>query len=457
MRWARNLSFQTKLVGALLLVVLLVTALGYALVRVSVDRAFADLAARESRAYDQWIRNLITRYPGHRGGLEGIGQFLEGGPRPLGFVLADPQGRVVLARDEAMLEKVLSRQELAGGVAVDLPDGTRWTLVPLSRVPAYPLYERFMNAVDRALWAAGAVVAVLALALAWVLLRHFTGPLRRLSAAVSRIAGGDLGARVDAASGDELGRLSRSFNVMAESLEQAERSKRQMIADVAHELRTPITVLRTAVEGFEDGVLEPTPENLAALNDKIHLTARLIDDLQQLALADMGKLSLRREPFTLQEVVADIGSLIGPQVEDSGVRLTIGISAELPLAVGDRQRIQQVLLNLLSNAIRHTPQGGEIAITAQAEEPGGEPRIRVSVCDSGSGLSPEDETHAFDRFYRGTEARASGGGAGLGLSVAKAIVEAHGGEIWAESVTTGGACFQFTLPLRGSPAARGSG
>ena len=448
MRWISSLSFQTKLVASLLLVVLLATGLGSALIKVSMDRAFSDLAARESRAYDQWVRNLIARYPGQRGGFEGIGQFLEGGPRPLGFVLADPQGRVVLARDEAMLGKVLSRQELAGGVTVDLPDGTRWTLVPLSRVPAYPLHERFMEAVDRSLWIAGVVVAALALVLAWLLLRHFTGPLRRLSVAADRIADGDLATRVVEVGEDELGRLSGSFNAMAKSLEQAEHAKRQMIADVAHELRTPITILRTAVEGFEDGVLEPTPENLAALKDKIHLTARLIDDLQQLALADMGQLSLHRETFSLGDLVTDIGSLIGPQVEDGGVRLTISIPADLPLVVGERHRIQQVLLNLLANAIRHTPPGGEILVTAQVERSS---RIRVSVCDSGSGLSPEDETHLFDRFYRGANARAAGPGAGLGLSVAKAIVEAHGGTIGAENRPGGGASVHFTLP-RGSAA-----
>ncbi len=442
MRRLRNLSFQTKLVGTLLLVVLLVTALGYTLIKLSVDRAFDDLATRERRAYDQWVRNLILRYPGQRGGFEGIGQFLEGAPRPLGFVLADPEGRVVVARDEALVGRTLSRQELASGVGVELPDGTRWTLVPLSRVPPYPLHDRFMEAVDRSLWIAGGIVAALSLVLAWALIRHFTDPLRRLSAAARRIADGDLSVRVEASSTDELGKLSGSFNAMAESIEQAERSKRQMIADVAHELRTPIAVLRTAVEGFEDGVLQPTPENLSALKDKIHLTARLIDDLQQLALADMGQLSLQLEPLAVGEVVADIASLVGPQVEDGGVRLVVDVPADLPPVTADRHRVQQVLLNLLANALRHTPAGGEIRISARYEGSG----VEVTVCDLGPGLSEEDLGHVFDRFYRGAAARSAGPGAGLGLSVAKALVEAHGGRIWAENRPGGGACFGFTLP-----------
>lgn len=442
MRRLRNLSFQTKLVGTLLLVVLLVTALGYALIKLSVDRAFDDLATRERRAYDQWVRNLILRYPGQRGGFEGIGQFLEGAPRPLGFVLADPEGRVVVARDEALVGRTLSRQELASGISVELPDGTRWTLVPLSRVPPYPLHDRFMEAVDRSLWIAGGVVAALSLVLAWALIRHFTDPLRRLSAAARRIADGDLTVRVEASNTDELGRLSGSFNAMAESIEQAERSKRQMIADVAHELRTPIAILRTAVEGFEDGVLAPTPENLSALKDKIHLTARLIDDLQQLALADMGQLSLQLEPLAVGEVVADIAGLVGPHIEDGGVRLVADVPADLPTVKADRHRVQQVLLNLLANALRYTPAGGEIRITARHEDSG----VEVRVCDSGPGLSEEDLKRVFDRFYRGAAARGAGPGAGLGLSVAKALVEAHGGRIWAENRPEGGACFRFTLP-----------
>ncbi|MFH1610055.1 MAG: HAMP domain-containing protein, partial [Candidatus Bipolaricaulota bacterium] len=349
-------SFQTRLVATLLFVVVLVTALGYTFIKIAVDRAFADLAVREGWAYDQWVRVLITRYPGQRGNLEGIQQFLEGNPRPPAFTLADPQGRVVLARDETFIGKTLSRQELAGGIPIDLPDGTRWTLIPATRSPPpNPLHERFMRGVDYALWTAGGVVAVVGLVLAWFLLRHLTGPLRSLGTAAHKIAQGDLSSRVAETGQDELGRLARSFNAMAASLEQAERSKRQMIADVAHELRTPITVLRTAMEGLEDGVIAPTAENLSAIKNKIHLTTRLIDDLQQLALADMGLLSIRQEAFPLDRLVADIVATIGPQLEDGGIELSLAVPEDLPWVLADRQRIQQVLLNLLSNAIRHTP------------------------------------------------------------------------------------------------------
>jgi two-component system OmpR family sensor kinase/two-component system sensor histidine kinase BaeS len=443
----RKLSFQTKLVIVLLGVVLLVTTLGLTLVRISVNRAFSDLSQREGRAYDQWVRTLITRYPGHRDDLAGIGRFLEGSPRAPGFLLVSPEGQVVLAQDPSLVGQVLPPAEVARGTPIELPDGSQWTIVPVEESPPPPLHEAFLQTVNRSLWIATGVVAVVALILALLLIRHLTGPLRNLAAAAHRIAAGDLTARVEETGEDELGKLAQSFNAMAESLEEAERSKRQMIADVAHELRTPITVLRAAVEGFEDGVLEPTPENLSALKDKVHLTARLIEDLQQLALADMGRLSLRQEPFPLEPVIADIAAMIGPQLEDGGIQLALDLPPDLPPAAGDRQRIQQVLLNLMANALRHTPAGGEILVTARAD--GSE--IEVSVCDTGPGISPEDAAHLFARFYRGREERAAGTGTGLGLSVAKAIVEAHGGRIWAENRPTGGACFHFTLPRALTP------
>ncbi|SQD93242.1 Putative Histidine kinase [Candidatus Bipolaricaulis anaerobius] len=447
MSLVRKLSFQTKLVIVLLGVVLLVTTLGLTLVRISVNRAFSDLSQREGRAYDQWVRTLITRYPGHRDDLAGIGRFLEGSPRAPGFLLVSPEGQVVLAQDPSLVGQVLPPAEVARGTPIELPDGSQWTIVPVEESPPPPLHEAFLQTVNRSLWIATGVVAVVALILALLLIRHLTGPLRNLAAAAHRIAAGDLTARVEETGEDELGKLAQSFNAMAESLEEAERSKRQMIADVAHELRTPITVLRAAVEGFEDGVLEPTPENLSALKDKVHLTARLIEDLQQLALADMGRLSLRQEPFPLEPVIADIAAMIGPQLEDGGIQLALDLPPDLPPAAGDRQRIQQVLLNLMANALRHTPAGGEILVTARAD--GSE--IEVSVCDTGPGISPEDAAHLFARFYRGREERAAGTGTGLGLSVAKAIVEAHGGRIWAENRPTGGACFHFTLPRALTP------
>ena len=208
-----------------------------------------------------------------------------------------------------------------------------------------------------------------------------------------------------------------------------------------HELRTPLTAVRTALEGLRDGLIEPTSEALASLHDKILLTTRLVQDLHQLALSDAGRLSIHRTPISLPAIVESIVETIGVQLEDAGVALQQEFD-ELPPVLVDAQRIEQVLLNLIANAIRHTPAGGSILIEVRAA--GSD--VQVDVCDSGPGLSDGALDHVFDRFYRDDSARAGDAGAGLGLSIAKALVEAHGGRIWAENAPAGGACFRFTLP-----------
>ncbi|GAI07917.1 unnamed protein product, partial [marine sediment metagenome] len=200
----------------------------------------------------------------------------------------------------------------------------------------------------------------------------------------------------------------------------------------------------TGLEGLRDGLLEPTPENFAALHNKILLTSRLVGDLQQLALADAGQLSIKRGTCDLGGLVEQIRATIEVELEDMGIELFIDLPKDLSPVEADSQRVEQVLLNLLSNAERYTPEGGSIRISARVLAGG---KVRVSICDSGPGLSDEDLAHIFDRFYRADKSRTrESGGAGLGLAIAKALVEAHGGKIWAENAPEGGACFHFTLP-----------
>lgn len=301
-----------------------------------------------------------------------------------------------------------------------------------------------MGTVSRSLWIAGLIVTAIGILLAFGLLRQLTQPLNQLAAASQQIARGELSRRVNVKSRDELGRLADSFNEMVSSLERAEKAKRQMIADVSHELRTPLTVLRTVLEGLRDGVIEPTSENFVALHNKTLLTARLVDDLHQLALADAGQLSVRKSRCDLGQLFAHIQATVGVQLEDSGIRFLVEVPEDLPEAEADPQRIEQVILNLLSNALRHTPKGGMIRMTARVTE---EAFIKVSLCNTGPRLSDEDLIHVFDRFYRAEPSRSrEEGGAGLGLAIAKALIEAHGGRIWAENAAEGGACFHFTLP-----------
>jgi signal transduction histidine kinase len=280
--------------------------------------------------------------------------------------------------------------------------------------------------------------------LSFFLIRQLTDPLRTLDRASRQVAAGNFDERVDIVSSDEIGRLASSFNEMAESLENSEQVKRRLIADISHELRTPITAVRTTLESLRDGLMEPTQGTLSALHDKILLTTRLVQDLHQLALADSGRLSMHPRPCSIENIFETILETIGVQMEDENITLVREIAPNLPSIVADAQRIEQVLLNLLANAIRHTPAEGSILVRAEHIE--GD--VQVSINDSGTGLSDIDLQHVFDRFYRADEARTSDDtGAGLGLSIAKALIEAHGGRIWAENTPNSGACFSFTLPI----------
>jgi signal transduction histidine kinase len=218
-----------------------------------------------------------------------------------------------------------------------------------------------------------------------------------------------------------------------------------MISDIAHELRTPLSSLRGGLEGLIDGIWSPSPENISALHDKTLLLNRLADDLQQLAQADAGQLSIQKQPYDLRPLLQQIQATIGAQLEEEKITLVIELPEELPLVQIDVHRMEQVFLNLLSNAARHTPAGGTIRIAASATN---DQTVQVTVSDTGPGLSTEDLAHVFERFYRADKSRArASGGSGLGLAITKALIEAHRGRIWAENSPDGGACFHFTLAL----------
>jgi len=441
-----RLSFQLKLLLSFILVIVLTTVAGYYLIDRAVDRAFTDFAARSFKRQDLIFQQILGGHYARIGSWNGVERIFARAREMLPFVLVDAAGVVVIDPEHKSIGEKVSREDLKHGVAIVVGGETVGTILPPPSTIQYreSIEQGFLRTVSSALWIAAAAVGAIGIFLSALLLHQLTGPLKRLDTAAQQIACGDLSSRVPVASNDELGHLAQSFNEMARSLEESERAKQRMIADVSHELRTPISVVRTGLEGLRDGLLDPTPENFAALHNKILLTARLVGDLQQLALADAGQLSIKKGVCDLATLIEQIRATIGVELEDMGIDLTLDLPADLPAVTADSQRIEQVLLNLLSNAERYTPEGGSIRISARALAG---KKVRVSICDSGPGLSDEDIAHIFDRFYRADKSRArESGGAGLGLAIAKALVEAHGGQIWAQNAPIGGACFYFTLP-----------
>ena len=454
----RRVSFQAKIILAIVLVVVLATLAGYWFINRSVQRAFSDFSVRSVTRQDQALLVLVTLYYREAGTLEGFADRLAEENMELAVLIVDSERRVVYSPEDRMMGIRLSDDQLEQGVALRVSEEETWTVIPYRYLPGkQDLEEAFLRTTGQSLWLAGLGAALVGVLLSLLLARQLTNPLRRLEAAAQRITQGDLSKRVEIVSSDEIGHVAESFNEMAESLEEAEETKQRMIADISHELRPPLTAVRTALEGLRDGLIEPNEETFASLHDRILLFTRLVNDLHQLTLADTGRLSIRRTPCRLETVIEGIVDTIGVQAEDAGLELSERIAPDLPTVHVDPHRIEQVLLNLLANAIRHTPEGGWLEIVASSPA---EKTVEIEVRDSGPGLASEDLAHVFDRFYRADASRTrtrpedpssidapDAGGAGLGLSIAKALVEAHGGTIHAENTPEGGACFRIRLPV----------
>ena len=445
-------SLQTRLFVSIVGIIVLSSVIAYVFINYSVGEAFSTFTVRSFTMQDNMLTDVLVEYYNRTGSFEGVVDLFEMTEIRLPLLLVDPDENVVYPTDWDKSGHRLTEEELSRGRGLVLPTGERWTLVPYRVNPEQAELERvFLGRVQRSLWAAGIAAAAGALLISFLLHRQVTRPLRRLGSASLRIAAGKLSERVEIKSSDEFGRLADSFNEMAESLEASEQAKKRMIADIAHELRTPITAVRSALEGLRDGLIEPSGETFTSLHHRILLLTRLVGDLHQLVLADAGRLSIHRTPTSLQEIIDGIVETIGVQAEDAGLHLLSDVEPDLPAIDVDSHRIEQVLLNLLANAIRHTPETGTIRIEARVRE--GE--VEVSVCDTGPGIAPEDLPHIFDRFYRADEARSGPAGdareelgsTGLGLPIAKALVEAHGGRIRAGNRPEGGACFHVALPV----------
>jgi signal transduction histidine kinase len=298
--------------------------------------------------------------------------------------------------------------------------------------------------VNRVIALAAVASAAVALLLAGALAVGFLRPIRDLTDAAQGLARGDLSRRVAVRADDELGELSDAFNQMAQSIERSEELRRDMTADIAHELRNPLAVLQARLEGILDGVYRAKRENIEAALDQTRILSRLVEDLRTLASADAGQLSLDRVTCDLPAIVGRTIQSFRDQAKSLGVRLTADL--QQVSCEADPMRLEQVLSNLISNALRHTPRGGDVTVRCR---PGDEGRSAVvEVEDTGEGIPPEALPLIFERFYRGDRARARAeGGTGLGLAITRKLVEAHGGSIRAANREQGGAAFTVELPL----------
>jgi two-component system, OmpR family, sensor histidine kinase BaeS len=367
--------------------------------------------------------------------------------------LVDTAGGLVWAGDGG--PHAAMHREMMGTGPLGLPETVPVTVdgalagsarVQLPEPGLLPRDVAFRRSINQLLLAAGIAAGLAALALGAVMARRVTTPARELTRAARALAAGDRTRRLTVERGDEFGEMAAAFNRMASELETEDRLRRGFAADVAHELRTPLMILRGEIEALEDGLVEATPAALASLREETLRLARLVDDLDTLAKADAAEFTLAREPTSLADVLHDtVAALTGP-ADERGVRVESAAEPEL-VVEGDPARLSQVVGNLLANAVQLTPAGGVVRVRAY----GSDDAAVVEVADTGPGI-PEDELdHIFDRFYRGRLARA--GGSGIGLTVVRQLVEAHGGTVTAANRPSGGATFAVRLPLLARAAA----
>ena len=296
---------------------------------------------------------------------------------------------------------------------------------------------------------AGAFAAVIALVIARWLARGMTQPLRDMAQAARRMETGDYSTRVFTPSRDEVGQLAIAFNRMSGELENLEQSRRDLVANVSHELKTPITAIRAHLENLLDGVEQPAPQTLQVMLTQSERLGRLVEQLLDLSRLESGEVPLQREDVTLAPLVAQVVSEIEVARPDRGVRLGRDLPEDLPTVNADRERVHQVPFNLVDNAVRFTPPGGEVVVSAHRHNGS----VQIKVADTGVGISPEHLPRLFERFYLVDSARSrEDGGTGIGLAIARSVVEAHGGHIKAESELGHGSTFTFDLPV--APAAK---
>ncbi|MFC1994909.1 sensor histidine kinase [Chloroflexota bacterium] len=388
----------------------------------------------------------LFRYYRAQGSWDGIQPYIEQWGSLYGqrIILTDSGGVVVADSNGELLGEQYHHE--APGMSLSPPWGgsTSGTLHIIPEPSAdFPSPLGLSQAIGRFLiWGALFAVAV-SLLFTFFLARRISAPVKSLTLTARQLGQGDLSRRVQVKDKGELGELAQAFNSMAGDLEKVEQLRRNMIADAAHELRTPLSNIRGYLEAILDGVKKPNADTISSLDEEVKLLSRLVDDLQELSLAEAGQMTLIRQQEDIAQLIRQTVSPMEDQVEKSGVSINIELPDGLTPVNIDHNRISQVLRNLLKNALTHTQKGG--VVTVAAGQKGN--WVEVIVTDTGEGIPPEDLANIFERFYRVDKSRTrTTGGSGLGLTIARRLVEAHGGMIEAQSEPGKGSRFSFTLP-----------
>jgi signal transduction histidine kinase len=442
-----RLWFRLSMVFAVIIVVTVGTIYLFVSQRIAVEMEYYRTISEQYRS-DQILSSLYAHYWEQGLSWEGVQSVVEATSQVSGthIILVGVNGTVIAD----------SQGELLGTNYTDSPDSPielYWFTALLGKVyislnpaaePYIAPFRRLSTSINRSLLLGGSLAIVIALLLTFILSRRMSSPIGVLAKAARRLGQGDLSQRVQLQGKGEVEMLAQAFNSMAADLEHAEQLRRNLIADVAHELRTPLSNIQGYLEAIRDRVMKPNAATIRSLNEEAALLSRLVNELQELSLAEAGELKMVYQTEDIAKLVKPAVTPWQPQLAAREISLSLDLPDNLPLVNIDWQRVNQVLHNLLENAVAHTGKGGTITVAAAKQGDW----VEVCVSDTGEGIPAEDLPHIFERFYRVDKSRARAtGGSGLGLTIAKRLVEAHGGKITVQSELGKGSRFSFTLPV----------
>ena len=456
----RRIPLALKLGLTFTVMTLTTVVVVYFITAMSITRQFDEYSEANREHYAEQIGNMLRSYYTANNTWINVfqlfyipvqvkigSQVIEGNQMTVDarFHLANENDVIFLTTtgDPDVIQRPLTDEERETGYPIIVDEVRVGTLILLDAGPDLEAREvEFLESARRSALLGGGIASSAGVFLFLVMISQVLSPLHKLARATERIAHGDLPERVSLRARDEFGQLGFSFNQMLENLRRSETVRKTMTADIAHELRTPVTIIQGTLEAVLDGIYEASDETIGTIYEETLLLSRLIDDLRDLALAEAGELTLQKETTDIVELIRQVGESAVIST-DEAPELQVRGKSGVPAIDVDPKRFRQVMANLIGNAVRYTPPDGEIVVDIRRI--GDE--VEVCVSDTGPGILEEDIPHLFERFYRGDPARNRVGGTGLGLAIVKQWVEAHGGRIWAENRPVRGARFTLRLPV----------
>jgi two-component system sensor histidine kinase BaeS len=445
-------SLRTKLVLAFLLISLVIIALVAVFARWNTSAEFRRYIFDRNQ---EGFVSVLANYYAQGGSWEGVQDIFRRGPMPFGMgqslpmpvgeiVLFDTEFNVLIGGHGYHMGDRVTQDQLNDVLPVEIEDETvGYVLLRRDVFREQPIESAFLERLTQQLVLGSIAVISVALLLGLILARSLTRPLQQLTEATRKVATGDLDVKVDIRAKDELGELAQSFNLMNQRLAQSRDMRRQMTADIAHELRTPVSVILGYADGLKENVIPPSQETFDLIQEQAEQLEHLIEDLRTLTRAEAGELALDLSPTDPSPLVQRLIATYEPQAARQEIALKVEIDEPIGKILIDADRFRQVLSNLLSNALQYTPAGGQITTSIAADEE----EVSIRITDTGGGIPPEDLELIFERFFRRDPSRSRDtGGSGLGLSIVKSLVERQGGQIRVESKVGEGTSFILSFP-----------